>query len=202
MVNQLQNQLQINIISVFIVFIATAAALLLAAYFTLRRRLMLAVVCLGCFFALFRPSVVMSAELCKPIRYADGDTFTFKRGPELVRVRLAGYDAPERSQPYSQRATERLRELTEDGAQCSCYKQDRHGRSVCTVRTASGGNVATAMLQAGYGCIDPRFEQEAAAADRQEARAALEDAKAKRRGMWTAAEPLCAFDYRRQKNAK
>ena len=61
--------------------------------------------------------------------------------------------------------------------------------------------MATAMLHDGFGCIDPRFEKEAAAADREEARAALEDAKAKRRGMWTAAEPLCAFDFRHQKHA-
>jgi uncharacterized protein YkuJ len=31
-------------------------------------------------------------------------------------------------------ATNRLRDLTEGGANCDCYKQDRHGRSICTVR--------------------------------------------------------------------
>lgn len=198
----MQNNIEINTISVMITLIGTAAALLLAAYFTLRRRLVLAAVCLGCFFALFRPSVAMSAELCKPIRYADGDTFTFMRGGEKVRVRLAGYDALERGQNFSHRATEHLRQLTESGANCDCYKQDRHGRSVCTVRTMAGVNVATEMLKAGFACIDPRFEGEAAPADRTAARAALEEAQAQRRGMWSLPDPVCAVDYRRSKDAK
>jgi endonuclease YncB( thermonuclease family) len=144
----------------------------------------------------------MSAELCKPIQYADGDTFTFKRGNEAVRVRLAGYDALERGQPFSHRATEHLRKLTEGGANCDCYKQDRYGRSVCTVRTTSGVNVATEMLKAGFACIDPRFESEAAPADRDAARTALEEAQAQRRGMWSMPDPVCAVDYRRSKDAK
>lgn len=198
----MQNTIAINVVSVMITLVGTAAALFLAAYFTWRRRLVLAAVCLGCFFALFNPSVAMSAELCKPIRYADGDTFTFKRGNESVRVRLAGYDALERGQPFSKRATDRLRELTEGGAQCDCYKQDKYGRSVCTVRTKAGVNVATEMLKAGYACIDPRFESEAAPEDRAAARAALEDAQAQRRGMWSQPDPVCAVDFRRAKNAQ
>lgn len=45
---------------VLITLVATAAALFLAAFFTLRRRLGLAVVCMLCFLALFRPGVVLS----------------------------------------------------------------------------------------------------------------------------------------------
>jgi hypothetical protein len=45
---------------VLITLAATAAALLLAAFFTLRRRLGLAVVCMLCLLALFRPGVVLS----------------------------------------------------------------------------------------------------------------------------------------------
>ncbi|OYU30124.1 MAG: hypothetical protein CFE39_15205 [Comamonadaceae bacterium PBBC2] len=198
----MQNTIEINVVRLMMLFIITAAALFLAAYFTLRRNLLLAAVCLGCFFMLFRPSIAMSAELCKPVRYADGDTFTLKRGNESVRVRLAGYDALERGQPFSKRATDRLRELTEGGAQCDCYKQDKYGRSVCTVRTRAGVNVATEMLRGGFACIDPRFESEAAPEDRAAARAALADAKAQRRGMWSLPDPVCAADYRRAKNAQ
>jgi endonuclease YncB( thermonuclease family) len=167
----MQNKIQITLVASVI----TLAALVLAGYFALRRRLLLAVVSIGCFLALFNPTAAMSAELCKPIRYADGDTFNFKRGGELVRVRLAGYDAPEVGQPFSRRATDHLRMLTLVGAQCDCYKSDRYGRSVCTVRTLTGANVAPLMLGAGYGCIDPRFEDEAEPVDRDQARAALDD---------------------------
>ena len=195
----MQNNIEIQLIPVIITFTATAAALILAGYFTLRRRLILAVVSMGCFLALFNPTAAMSAELCKPIRYADGDTFNFKRGGELVRVRLAGYDAPERGQPFSKRATEHLRKLTAGGAQCDCYKTDRYGRSVCTVRTLAGEHIAPLMLGAGYGCIDPRFEKEAKPEDRAQARAALEDAQARRVGMWSGDNPQCGADFRREK---
>jgi len=199
----MQNNIEIQLIPVVITFTATAVALALAGYFALRRRVLLAVVSIGCFLALFNPTAAMSAELCKPIRYADGDTFNFKRAGELVRVRLAGYDAPERGQPFSARATEHLRMLTTGGARCDCYKADRYGRSVCTVRTLQGANVAPLMLGAGYGCIDPRFEAEAKPEDRAQARAALEDAQARRVGMWSGDNPQCGADFRREKrNAK
>jgi endonuclease YncB( thermonuclease family) len=195
----MQSQLEINLVAVQVTFVATAAALILAGYFTLRRRLVLASVCMGCFLALFNPKIAMAEEICKPIRYADGDTFNFKRGGELVRVRLAGFDAPEVGQPFSRRATDHLRMLTVGGARCDCYKEDRYGRSVCTVRTLAGANVAPLMLAAGFGCIDPRFENEANPIDRAQARAALEDAQARRLGMWSGINPQCAAEYRREK---
>jgi endonuclease YncB( thermonuclease family) len=195
------HQIEFQLIHVLVTLIGTAAALLLAGYFTLRRRLVLATVCLGCFFALLTPSVVYGGELCKPTRYADGDTFTYfdpaSGGPRNVRVK--GFDAPERTQPFSRQATNKLRELTEIGADCECHKLDRYGRSVCTVRTLAGENVATAMLRAGFGCIDPRFEKESTAQDRDEGRAALAEAQGARRGMWVEANPVCGFDYRREK---
>lgn len=199
----MNNAIQINLVTTTITLLVTLAALVMAGYFALQRRVLLAVVSIGCFLVLFNPTAAMSAELCKPIRYADGDTFNFKRGGELVRVRLAGYDAPERGQPFSARATEHLRMLTAGGARCDCYKADRYGRSVCTVRTLAGANVAPLMLAAGYGCIDPRFENEADPVDRAQARAALEDAQARRLGMWSGTNPQCAAEFRReQRNAQ
>jgi endonuclease YncB( thermonuclease family) len=199
----MQNAIEIQLIPVITTFTVTAAALLLAGYFAWLRRLVMAAVSMGCHLALFNPSIAMSAELCKPLRYADGDSFSFKRGGELVRVRLAGYDAPERGQPYSKRATDHLRMLTAGGAQCDCYKSDRYGRSVCNVRTLAGAHIALLMLGAGYGCIDPRFENEADPEDREQARAALKDAQARRVGMWSSPNPQCAAEYRREKrNAK
>ena len=195
----MQNDIQVNLFATVLTLLVTLVALVLAGYFALRRRVLLAVVSIGCFLLLFNPTAAMSAELCKPIRYADGDTFNFKRGSELVRVRLAGYDAPERGQPFSARATEHLRMLTAGGAQCDCYKADRYGRSVCTVRTLAGANVAPLMLGAGYGCIDPRFENEAKPEDRAQARAALEDAQTRRVGMWSGDSPQCGADFRREK---
>lgn len=193
---------QINLIPVVITLIASAGALLLAGFFTLRRHLVLACVCMGCFLALFRPSVVLAGQVCRPHHHPDGDTFYFRDAGKEVRVRVAGFDAPERGQPFSRLATQKMREMTSGGALCDCYKQDRHGRSVCTVRTMAGENVATVMLAAGLGCIDPRFEDEASDGDRAAARAALQQAQQAKRGMWSEPDPVCAYDYRRSKNAQ
>lgn len=199
----MQNNLQIQLFPVLVAFVGSAAALLLAGYFTLKHRLGLALVCLVCFLTLFRPSVVLAGEPCRPQHYPDGDTFYYRNAEgQEVRVRVAGFDAPERGQPFSRVATDRMKALTADGADCDCYKQDRHGRSVCTVRTRQGQNVATLMLADGLGCIDPRFEAEAEPQDRSAARDALQQAQHARRGIWSQSNPVCAFDYRRSKNAQ
>ncbi len=194
--------MNIDVNEAALTFGVTLMALALAGYFGLRRRLVLVAVCLGCFFALLTPSIVFGGELCKPTRYADGDTFTYfdqaSGAPRNVRVK--GFDAPERSQPFSKQATNKLRELTEGGADCECHKLDRYGRSVCTVRTLAGENVATVMLRAGFGCIDPRFEKESTAQDREDGRAALAEAQAARRGIWAQSQVQCGFEFRKEKN--
>lgn len=141
------------------------------------------------------------AESCAPTRYVDGDTLHFRRGSELVKVRIAGFDAPERGQPFSRVATAKLQELTQAGADCDCFKSDRYGRSVCRVRV-DGVNVATTMLQHGFGCIDPRFVGEDSKIDQQANADALRAAKAAGRGMWSDAAPMCGKEYRDSKRAK
>lgn len=145
-------------------------------------------------------SAAASAQYCVPIKVVDGDTFHFQRGAELVKVRVAGFDAPERGQPFGKVATVKLRELTEGGAHCDCFKIDKYGRSVCRV-LVGGLNVATTMLQAGLGCIDPRFTGEDSASDQRAHRQALSEAQASQRGMWSMAEPVCGKEYRDSKRA-
>ena len=174
--------------------------LLFSGYFAMRRRPVPVCVYIWVFSALFHPSVTLGAEVCRPHHYPDGDTFHYRNTDGIeVKVRVADFDAPERTQPFSRVATDKMKELTAGGAQCDCYKYDRHGRSVCNVRTLQGVNVAAIMLASGLGCIDERFEKEAAPADRRAARAALVEAQQARRGMWSQPDPVCAFDYRRSK---
>lgn len=141
-----------------------------------------------------------AAVQCNPLRYVDGDTFHFVQAGELVKVRIAGFDAPERAQEYGTPARQYLEELTRGGADCDCYKRDRYGRSVCRV-TVAGRNVAAAMLAAGFGCIDARFVGEDTPATQAAHQAALTSAQAARRGMWAAAAPLCGKEFRDLKNA-
>ena len=141
------------------------------------------------------------AQYCVPSRFVDGDTFHFQRGMEVVKVRVAGFDAPERGQPFGRVATVKLQELTQAGADCDCFKTDKYGRSVCRVRVG-GRNVAETMLQEGLGCIDPRFVGEDSQKDQQANTAALRAAQAARRGMWSDDAPMCGKEYRDSKRAK
>lgn len=60
-----------------------------------------------------------------------------------------------------------------------------------------GENVSTLMQGAGLGCIDERFEYEAADVDQNDASAAHRHPQAARRGMWIQSAPMCVVDYRR-----
>ena len=53
----------------------TIGAIVLAIYFLLRRRYLLALVCLACFFALLRPGVVYGTQARAPVSPADGQDF-------------------------------------------------------------------------------------------------------------------------------
>ena len=47
-------------------------------------------------------------------RILDGDTLEVKDDGELIRIRLVDIDAPEKSQPFGQRAKQKLSELVKD----------------------------------------------------------------------------------------
>jgi endonuclease YncB( thermonuclease family) len=140
------------------------------------------------------------AELCQPTRWVDGDTFSVSPTGKGDMVRVAGYDAPERGQPWSKVATAKLKELTQNGADCECRKTDKYGRSVCTVRV-NGDTVAIEMLKNGLGCIDARFEGEAMPSDRKRAREALNAAQSYRVGMWSDDSPMCGKEFRDAKKS-
>ena len=140
-----------------------------------------------------------AAEPCTPVKIVDGDTIHFMRGTEKVKVRIAGYDAPERGQELGKAATARLTKIIQGGPECNCTKLDRYGRSVCSV-TVGGADVSTAMLRAGFGCIDERYTKETESKLLARNREALEQAQKERRGIWSDAVPVCGKEYRDSKH--
>lgn len=139
------------------------------------------------------------AEPCTPLKIVDGDTIHYMRGTEKIKVRIAGYDAPERAQALGKAATARLKTIIQPGPDCNCVKLDRYGRSVCSV-TVDGVDVSTAMLRAGFGCIDERYARETEPKLLERNRAALAMAQQERRGIWSDANPVCAKEYRDSKH--
>ena len=75
---------------------------------------------------------------CQPNHWPDGDTFHYKNSKgQVVKVRVAGFDAPERGQPFSKVARERLVALTEGGARCHCERKDGQVIRIISARKAT-----------------------------------------------------------------
>ena len=86
----------------------------------------------------------------KVVGISDGDTLTvLDAGKKQHKIRLADIDAPESSQPYGNRARQRLSELA-FGKQvvADCREQDRYKRDVCTL-TVDGTDVNADLVMPG-----------------------------------------------------
>jgi endonuclease YncB( thermonuclease family) len=88
------------------------------------------------------------------IRVIDGDTFESTSGTvngSIATVRLFGVDAPERGQPCSIEATERLRELLGSSTRVQEGPRlvDPYGRLLRYVYTESGQSIDAALIEEG-----------------------------------------------------
>lgn len=103
--------------------------------------------------------MLASALLCLVVGISDGDTMTARCGEpgqyEQVKVRLQGIDAPERKQPFWERARQALAELTfQKEAELRCTKTDRSKRQVCSVWVApASAPTGPRTLDAGLAMI-------------------------------------------------
>ncbi|MDR6524605.1 endonuclease YncB(thermonuclease family) [Variovorax paradoxus] len=96
---------------------------------------------------------------CLVVGVSDGDTITARCGGhsayEQVKVRFNGIDAPEKNQPFGQRAKEAMSDLVYmKEVDLDCRKTDRYGRSVCRVRvTPNSAPNGLKTLDAGLAMI-------------------------------------------------
>lgn len=133
------------------------------------------------------------------VAIADGDTITVLDARKVQHhIRLAAIDAPERTQPYSQRARQHLADLVfRKTVDVRNVATDRYGREVAMV-VVEGRDVALAQLEAGfawhftrYPLGDPQLRT-----DYETAEAAARQA---RNGLWASADPEPPWAYRARK---
>ena len=131
-------------------------------------------------------------------RVIDGDTLEVRaEDGGLLRIRLAGIDAPEHEQPWGDAARIRLGTLVGDGPlRLRIVKQDRYGRSVADAWRGDT-NLALAQLQAGLAWHFRRYAAEQPRRQRQAYAEAELEARAARRGLWADASPQAPWDWRR-----
>lgn len=127
------------------------------------------------------------------ISISDGDTLTIVDDQKIQhKVRLSAIDAPEKTQPFGQKAKQALSDL--------CYKKyasvvvidtDRYGRSVGEVE-CNGRHANEIMLSRGMAWVYRKYAEGYAHFYRIE-----EVAKAKRVGLWEETNPIAPWEWRK-----
>lgn len=134
------------------------------------------------------------------VAVADGDTVTvLDAGQQTHKIRLAFIDAPEKNQPYGQRAKQSLSEkVYQREVQVDVYEKDRYGREVGRVRLG-GQNINLSMLVDGYAWHYRYYaEKSQSPAEFREYEAAQQRAQQQKRGLWQDSQPQPPWDFRRQ----
>jgi endonuclease YncB( thermonuclease family) len=126
----------------------------------------------------------------------DGDTLTVLLNGRAAMVRLLGIDAPEKGQPYGQRAKQFTASLA-FGQTVTVWTQerDRYGRLLAEVILPDGRSLNQELVRAGYAWWFRRYSTNPVLA-RLEA-----NARVARRGLWVDQEPVPPWQFRRVRPA-
>ena len=110
--------------------------------------------------------------------------------------------APERTQPYGQRARQSLADLAHGrSARAECPKSDRYGRAVCRV-LVDGVDVGLEQVRRGFAWHYVKYAHEQSPQARLDYAQAEEQARIARSGLWTVTTPTPPWDYRREQAAR
>ncbi len=134
------------------------------------------------------------------VKVADGDTITVIDGQRVLHViRLAGIDAPEKSQPYGQKSKAHLSQVVFGQTVTVTFdKRDRYGRIVGQVRVR-GEDANLRQLQAGWAWHYKQYQSEQTPDERIVYDDTERSAREKRLGLWQgqgSASPEPPWDFR------
>ncbi len=115
----------------------------------------------------------------------DGDSFNAQAGNNtLIRVRIAGIDAPERTQPYSQKAKAALETMLSSGPiRIEAVTLDRFDRWVANVYV-NDIDIGLAMVNQGWAWYFRRYKDDLQTFQQIRFELAEQTAKQKRLGLW------------------
>ncbi len=153
---------------------------------------------------------------CLVVGVSDGDTITARCGTagsyEQVKVRFNGIDAPEKRQPFGERAKQAMSDLAYmKRVELDCRKVDRYGRSVCRVHVAPASaprgpatlDAGLAMITLGLAWWYRDYAREQTAQERGQYEFAEQEARAKRVGLWSDKQAVAPWGWRKiQHSAK
>jgi micrococcal nuclease len=147
------------------------------------------VLAVGGFLVLLLASTVLGQEPVihgRVVGVTDGDTLKILvAGQQLLCVRLAFCDAPEKKQAFGARAKQARSELVfGKDIELRPHAIDRYGRTVAQVGV-DGKDVGTEMLRQGLAWVYDHYITEASTEVQDTYRKTQEEAKADRLGLWS-----------------
>jgi endonuclease YncB( thermonuclease family) len=144
--------------------------------------------------AAFMPNAAMSAAEFrgKVVGVSDGDTITVLHDRRPEKVRLNGVDAPEKGQPFGEKARQFTARLAfGQEVIVRVVDHDRHGRTVADVILADGRSLNQELVRAGYEWWYRRYSKDFSLSEL-EAQARLA-----RSGLWADQQPTPPWEWRR-----
>lgn len=133
----------------------------------------------------------------KVVGVLDGDTIDILDTRNVqTRIRLAGIDAPEKSQAFGNRSKEHLSRLVfAKSVDVEASKTDRHGRTIGKV-LVGGRDANLSQVRAGMAWHYKQYEKEQSATDRVAYAQAEQAAHAAHVGLWHDTAPIPPWDFR------
>lgn len=147
--------------------------------------------------ALLATPVFGAALQGKVVGISDGDTITLlDANNREYKIRLAGIDAPEKSQAFGTRSKQHLSDLVfGKSVVVDWNKTDKYGRTIGKV-LVSGQNANLNQVKAGMAWHYKEYEKEQSAVDRDEYSKAEAMAHTQRLGLWSDPHPIPPWDFR------
>lgn len=126
------------------------------------------------------------------VHIADGDTLTLLTSSnKQIKIRLAGIDSPEKSQPFGNKAKQALAALTfQKYVIVNVQTIDRYGRSVGRVYV-QGLDVNAELVKHGYAWVYRKYTND------EDLYAFEAEAKLEKRGLWLSQKPIAPWNWRK-----
>lgn len=153
------------------------------------------------FISLFAYSLSFGAGLTGVVvGVADGDTVTLLTDAgQQEKVRLAGIDAPEKSQAFGSLSKRSLSDMAfQKRGSVEWQKRDRYGRIVGKLRIADV-DVGLQQVADGLAWHYKAYEREQSASDRKAYGDAETTARSQRIGLWRDPDQIEPWNFRRMK---
>lgn len=142
-------------------------------------------------------TVLPTATIGRVVRVIDGDTFELLAAQNVpLRVRVAGIDAPEKSQPYSRASREALAALVAGRpVRVDGYKKDPWGRLVGQV-FRDDVDIGLTLISQGLAWHFKRYAGEQSPLVRVAYASAENEARHARIGLWSGPDPIAPWEFR------